>query len=285
MREVLIDWLAAGLNPGRGDAVHPVARARARRAAPAAVDDHAARLARARAELQGPAGAAQGEGPRHLRLPRLSAAAERRHPGVPRRLRAGGRGPGGARGADARDGAALQSPVRPRAGLRGEGGSGREEPRRPQHHQLPAAAPQVPGSRRHRGAGSAPGRWCRATTASPSPTASGCSAFCEGTGVTILPEPQVLLTATPKVPGLDGRKMSKSYGNTIGLREEPDEVVEEAARHADRPGARAAHRSGRSGQVPGVGPAQDLFRRGDPQVGGRGLPHGRHRLPGLQAAA
>src|SRR2546427_7536249 len=36
---------------------------------------------------------------------------------------------------------------------------------------------------------------------------------------------QVLLTATPKVPGLDGRKMSKSYGNTIGLREEPDQVV------------------------------------------------------------
>src|SRR5581483_9900845 len=32
--------------------------------------------------------------------------------------------------------------------------------------------------------------------------------FLEGTGVTILPEPQVLLTATPKVPGLDGRKMS-----------------------------------------------------------------------------
>jgi tryptophanyl-tRNA synthetase len=49
--------------------------------------------------------------------------------------------------------------------------------------------------------------------------------FLEGTGVSILPEPQVLLTATPKVPGLDGRKMSKSYGNTIGLREEPEAVV------------------------------------------------------------
>jgi tryptophanyl-tRNA synthetase len=49
--------------------------------------------------------------------------------------------------------------------------------------------------------------------------------FLEGTGVTILPEPQVLLTATPKVPGTDGRKMSKSYGNTIGLREDPDTVV------------------------------------------------------------
>ncbi|MGH8277336.1 MAG: tryptophan--tRNA ligase, partial [Steroidobacteraceae bacterium] len=50
--------------------------------------------------------------------------------------------------------------------------------------------------------------------------------FLEGTGVSILPEPQVLLTAAPKVPGLDGRKMSKSYGNTIGLREEPDVVVQ-----------------------------------------------------------
>ncbi len=34
----------------------------------------------------------------------------------------------------------------------------------------------------------------------------------------------MLLTKTPKVPGLDGRKMSKSYGNTIGLREDPDSV-------------------------------------------------------------
>jgi len=50
--------------------------------------------------------------------------------------------------------------------------------------------------------------------------------FLEGVGVTILPEPQVLLTATPRVPGLDGRKMSKSYANTIGLREEPEAVAQ-----------------------------------------------------------
>jgi len=49
--------------------------------------------------------------------------------------------------------------------------------------------------------------------------------FIEGAGISILTEPEVLLTATPKVPGLDGRKMSKSYGNTIGLREDPDSVV------------------------------------------------------------
>ncbi|MGH8170576.1 MAG: tryptophan--tRNA ligase [Steroidobacteraceae bacterium] len=49
--------------------------------------------------------------------------------------------------------------------------------------------------------------------------------YLEGAGVSILPEPQVLLTETPKVPGLDGRKMSKSYGNTIELREEPESVT------------------------------------------------------------
>ncbi|HUY83699.1 MAG TPA: tryptophan--tRNA ligase, partial [Steroidobacteraceae bacterium] len=49
--------------------------------------------------------------------------------------------------------------------------------------------------------------------------------FLEGAGIAVLPEPEVLLTATPKVPGLDGRKMSKSYGNSIGLREDSDSVV------------------------------------------------------------
>src|SRR5579862_8667329 len=49
--------------------------------------------------------------------------------------------------------------------------------------------------------------------------------YLEGSSVTILPEPQALLTATPRVPGLDGRKMSKSYGNTILLREDPESVA------------------------------------------------------------
>lgn len=46
----------------------------------------------------------------------------------------------------------------------------------------------------------------------------------EGTGRAILTEPQPLLTAAARMPGLDGRKMSKSYGNTIGLRDDPEEV-------------------------------------------------------------
>jgi tryptophanyl-tRNA synthetase len=43
-------------------------------------------------------------------------------------------------------------------------------------------------------------------------------------GTEILPEPQVLLTPSPKLPGTDGRKMSKSYGNTI-LLTDPEPVV------------------------------------------------------------
>ncbi|HWW19483.1 MAG TPA: tryptophan--tRNA ligase [Steroidobacteraceae bacterium] len=49
--------------------------------------------------------------------------------------------------------------------------------------------------------------------------------YLEGSSVSILAEPQALLTAAPRVPGLDGRKMSKSYGNTIGMREDPDSVT------------------------------------------------------------
>jgi tryptophanyl-tRNA synthetase len=48
--------------------------------------------------------------------------------------------------------------------------------------------------------------------------------YLEGEGRVILPEPQALLTQTPKMPGLDGQKMSKSYGNTIALREAPESV-------------------------------------------------------------
>lgn len=46
--------------------------------------------------------------------------------------------------------------------------------------------------------------------------------YLEGHGRLILMEPQALLTPQSRMPGLDGQKMSKSYGNVIGLREEPD---------------------------------------------------------------
>jgi tryptophanyl-tRNA synthetase len=40
----------------------------------------------------------------------------------------------------------------------------------------------------------------------------------------VFPEPQPLLTETPKVPGLDGRKMSKSYNNALYLTDAPEEI-------------------------------------------------------------
>jgi len=48
--------------------------------------------------------------------------------------------------------------------------------------------------------------------------------YLEGGGRIILPEPQALLTPASKMPGLDGQKMSKSYGNTIALRDDPDTI-------------------------------------------------------------
>ncbi|HUF80076.1 MAG TPA: tryptophan--tRNA ligase [Burkholderiales bacterium] len=49
--------------------------------------------------------------------------------------------------------------------------------------------------------------------------------FIEGGGKVILTEPQALLTEASRMPGLDGQKMSKSYDNTIGLREDPESVA------------------------------------------------------------
>jgi len=48
--------------------------------------------------------------------------------------------------------------------------------------------------------------------------------YLEGSGKMILVEPEALLTEAARMPGLDGQKMSKSYNNTIFLREDPDSV-------------------------------------------------------------
>ncbi len=49
--------------------------------------------------------------------------------------------------------------------------------------------------------------------------------YLEGGGKMILSEPQAMLTAASKMPGLDGQKMSKSYNNTISLREDEASVT------------------------------------------------------------
>jgi tryptophanyl-tRNA synthetase len=54
--------------------------------------------------------------------------------------------------------------------------------------------------------------------------------YLDGSGKIILPEPEVMLTKSSKMPGLDGQKMSKSYNNTITLREAPEEVEKKILR-------------------------------------------------------
>lgn len=49
--------------------------------------------------------------------------------------------------------------------------------------------------------------------------------YLEGGGKMILAEPHALLTEASRMPGLDGQKMSKSYNNTIALREDPEAVT------------------------------------------------------------
>jgi len=49
--------------------------------------------------------------------------------------------------------------------------------------------------------------------------------YLEGGGKMILIEPEYKLTPASKMPGLDGQKMSKSYNNTISMREDPDTVA------------------------------------------------------------
>lgn len=51
----------------------------------------------------------------------------------------------------------------------------------------------------------------------------------------VLPEPEPKLSPTPKVPGLDGRKMSKSYGNAVQLDEDPASIEKRVGRMATDP--------------------------------------------------
>jgi tryptophanyl-tRNA synthetase len=72
----------------------------------------------------------------------------------------------------------------------------------------------------------------------------------------ILPEPQILLTPSPKLPGTDGRKMSKSYGNTI-LMSDPLPIVMQKAHSMSNGGQRPTqHDPG----DPEICPVGDLHR-------------------------
>jgi hypothetical protein len=59
--------------------------------------------------------------------------------------------------------------------------------------------------------------------------------YLEGAHRVILVPPSVRLTEFPKVPGLDGQKMSKSYGNIIPMREDPKVLAENVRRMVTDP--------------------------------------------------
>jgi len=60
----------------------------------------------------------------------------------------------------------------------------------------------------------------------------------------VFPEPQALLTSAPRVPGTDGRKMSKSYGNAIFLTDPPDVVSSKLATMMTDPARKRRHDPG-----------------------------------------
>ena len=96
----------------------------------------------------------------------------------------------------------------------------------------------------------------------------------------IFPEPQILLTETPRLAGTDGRKMSKSFGNAIYLKDPP----------RSHPGRRSRRWSPTRGGSAAPTPASRTTARSSPcttpsskrrsaRGARRGLPDGRHRLP------
>ena len=74
----------------------------------------------------------------------------------------------------------------------------------------------------------------------------------------VFPEPQTLLTEVPKLPGTDGRKMSKSYGNTIALSEDPV-VMKEIVRNMVTDPARVRRTDPGNPDICPVGDYHDVF--------------------------
>ena len=101
----------------------------------------------------------------------------------------------------------------------------------------------------------------------------------------VFPEPQTLLTEAKRIPGTDGRKMSKSYGNAIYLKDDPETLKQKLRPMLTDPARKRRTDPG----DPDICPVFDLHRAfspgGDPRVGRERLPHGRHRLPRLQGEA
>ncbi|MDS4055028.1 tryptophan--tRNA ligase [Accumulibacter sp.] len=80
----------------------------------------------------------------------------------------------------------------------------------------------------------------------------------EGTGKMILVEPAALLTAAARMPGVDGQKMSKSYGNTITLREDAASVTHKLRRMPTDPARIRRNDPGEPGNCP-VWPLHQVY--------------------------
>jgi tryptophanyl-tRNA synthetase len=78
----------------------------------------------------------------------------------------------------------------------------------------------------------------------------------------IFPEPEALLTSAPRLPGTDGRKMSKSYGNAIFLTDAPDVVSKKLATMVTDPARKRRSDPGN----PDVCPVFDLHKIFSAQV-------------------
>ena len=78
----------------------------------------------------------------------------------------------------------------------------------------------------------------------------------------VFPEPQALLTPSPKLPGTDGRKMSKSYGNSI-LMSDPEPVIRQKLKTMVTDPARVRRTDPGNPDVCPVGDVHKIFSSGD----------------------
>ncbi len=101
----------------------------------------------------------------------------------------------------------------------------------------------------------------------------------------VFPEPQTLLTEAKRIPGTDGRKMSKSYGNAIYLKDDPETVKQKLRPMVTDPARKRRTDPGDPDKCPVFDLHKAFSPARDAGVGGRGLPLGRDRLPRLQGEA
>jgi tryptophanyl-tRNA synthetase len=84
-------------------------------------------------------------------------------------------------------------------------------------------------------------------------------------GENLLPEPQTILTPTPKVPGTDGRKMSKSYGNSLYISEDPKSMWDKLRTMITDPAREKRTDAGDPGKCP-VWDIHKVFNRDPSQM-------------------